>query len=493
MVATRGKARVRHATTGVVYDIEPRELDWEEVGADDREMGVEITYLAAVEHPDLGSLTWWLWEYPVGMENDRETDVGPHELVDNFSISLSDGFADEDDEEDPAARVDDLIEWFNDNFEDPARRTPYSTAEGGYEWIWGGPYDAREELSSQFPDEDEAIIDAAVKRLERHVVDWAPRDQGEGDGAGEGPDEEYQLDPYELAVTLDAMLGAIEDTDPGPVFDIDASGRIELLGWHPEPPETPEAPSPLLLELQGAVAEVLLALEGTNAHPDLLRSVQQYNEAVCATQVVVSRIYARGVALEIADDVARAAIKAEERPPLSDEAGRSLRTTLALHAGYIMATDEGRNLADGAAAYHRPVGTNRAAQQAAERLSRSIDRADDLFGPIAQAAARQAAATIGAGPNPDRSNQVAGQTLGKLIKAIGKGVLAVGGTLALEALIGSQVGAAAIHMGSAAIDGVCGFLVANLPDLQTVAALTGTELNWLNQVTRLVLAIRRRP
>ena len=37
-----------------------------------------------------------------------------------------------------------MIEWFNQNFEDPAERTPYESAEGGYQWIWGGPYDARE-------------------------------------------------------------------------------------------------------------------------------------------------------------------------------------------------------------------------------------------------------------------------------------------------------------------------------------------------------------
>ncbi len=491
MVATRGKARVRHATTGVVYEIEPDELDWQEVGAEDRDMGVEVSYSAQVEHPDLGPLTWWLWEYPMGMENDRETDVGPHELVENFSISLSDGSAEEEEDEDPAARIEAMIEWFNDNFEDPAQRTPFNTAEGGYQWIWGGPYDAREELSAQFPDEDEAIIAAAVKRLERHVFDWAPRDKGEGDGDREGADEDDPLDPDELAAALDAILGAIEDSDPGPVFAVDASGRIELLGWRPEPPATPEAPSPLLLELRGAVAELLLALDGTNAHPDVLRAAQQYDEAVCEPGVVASKVYARGVALEIADDVARAAIRVEERPPLSDEAGRSLRTTLALHAAYIMTTKDGRLLADGAAAYHRPVETILATQEAAERLSRSIDKATDLFGPKAQAAARQAAAAIGAGPNQDRSNQVAGQTLGNLTKGIGKWVLAAGGAVAIEAFIVSQVGAETVHVGAAAIDGLCGFLVAHLSDLQTVAALTGTELGWLKQVARLVLAMRR--
>ena len=38
--------------------------------------------------------------------------------------------------------------WFYQNFEDPAEKTPYVSAEGGYQWIWGGPYDASEVLSS---------------------------------------------------------------------------------------------------------------------------------------------------------------------------------------------------------------------------------------------------------------------------------------------------------------------------------------------------------
>jgi hypothetical protein len=36
--------------------------------------------------------------------------------------------------------------WFHRNFEDPAEETPYNTREGGYLYIWGGPYNAHDEL-----------------------------------------------------------------------------------------------------------------------------------------------------------------------------------------------------------------------------------------------------------------------------------------------------------------------------------------------------------
>jgi hypothetical protein len=43
------------------------------------------------------------------------------------------------------AIVDAMVEWFFNNFEDPVHHTPY---DGGYVWIWGGPYDARDELET---------------------------------------------------------------------------------------------------------------------------------------------------------------------------------------------------------------------------------------------------------------------------------------------------------------------------------------------------------
>ncbi|QLY61734.1 hypothetical protein HV211_15160 [Citrobacter freundii] len=40
--------------------------------------------------------------------------------------------------------------WFFDNFEDPANSCPYESREGGYFYIYGGPYNADEELQDKF-------------------------------------------------------------------------------------------------------------------------------------------------------------------------------------------------------------------------------------------------------------------------------------------------------------------------------------------------------
>ena len=76
----------------------------------------------------------------------------------------------------PEAAIDDLEgkslheaikDWFLSNFEDPAHETPYNGKEGGYQWIWGGPYDAREQIENYFGSAvPEEVIDA--------VVEWIP-------------------------------------------------------------------------------------------------------------------------------------------------------------------------------------------------------------------------------------------------------------------------------------------------------------------------------
>jgi len=67
-----------------------------------------------------------------------------------------------------------MVKWFFENFEDPAHRTPCD--EGEYVWIWGGPYDAREELERAFG----ALVrshamEQAVAEIEADGgLEWAP-------------------------------------------------------------------------------------------------------------------------------------------------------------------------------------------------------------------------------------------------------------------------------------------------------------------------------
>lgn len=70
-------------------------------------------------------------------------------------------------------RVDVIVEWFRSHFDDPANGLPYDSNEGGYQWIDGGPYDAREEIESAFPEASEDELNEAVDRIEGDgVFEW---------------------------------------------------------------------------------------------------------------------------------------------------------------------------------------------------------------------------------------------------------------------------------------------------------------------------------
>jgi hypothetical protein len=93
-----------------------------------------------------------------------------------------------------------IIDWFLSKYEDSAENTPYESAEGGYQYIWGGPFDAEEVIEEEFAYKasKEAIV-AAIKYLRDFGTEWAPIDHGEDEREPndyEGPDETID-DPTE--------------------------------------------------------------------------------------------------------------------------------------------------------------------------------------------------------------------------------------------------------------------------------------------------------
>lgn len=98
--------------------------------------------------------------------------------------------------------VEAMVEWFHANFEDPAQETPYETAEGGYQYIWGGPYDASEELWDAFSDARDELIARAVDEIQSDgLFYWAPT------GIRIQPDDVPGDDDYQelLGARLDAL------------------------------------------------------------------------------------------------------------------------------------------------------------------------------------------------------------------------------------------------------------------------------------------------
>jgi hypothetical protein len=74
---------------------------------------------------------------------------------------------------DPPDIVKLMVQWFFENFEDPGECMPWD--EGAYMFVWGGPFNAREELEDVFGDvvNDEAL-GKAVAKIEERGWEWAP-------------------------------------------------------------------------------------------------------------------------------------------------------------------------------------------------------------------------------------------------------------------------------------------------------------------------------
>lgn len=100
--------------------------------------------------------------------------------------------------------------WFRARFENPAERTPYESAEGGYIWIWGGPYDAEQVLRDEFEEfVPEPVIEELAGELSGECSEWAPTPS---------PDD-YDTDLLDVVTS---------NTDAAPTF-AEALGTIRRL------------------------------------------------------------------------------------------------------------------------------------------------------------------------------------------------------------------------------------------------------------------------
>ncbi|HBC3496598.1 TPA: DUF4935 domain-containing protein [Vibrio parahaemolyticus] len=64
--------------------------------------------------------------------------------------------------------------WFYARFKNPVECCPFESKEGGYQYIWGGPFDAEEELFNEFSgDIDERYIMKAVNEIEEDCTEWS--------------------------------------------------------------------------------------------------------------------------------------------------------------------------------------------------------------------------------------------------------------------------------------------------------------------------------
>lgn len=90
-----------------------------------------------------------------------------------------------------------MVKWFLQNYEDPVENCPHDS-EDGFEFVFGGPYSAVDELTSQYGDSSEQtefFIEEAAKYLDEMCIEWSAMPKDEDDSI---PDTEDLMDTEDL-------------------------------------------------------------------------------------------------------------------------------------------------------------------------------------------------------------------------------------------------------------------------------------------------------
>lgn len=83
--------------------------------------------------------------------------------------------------EERESAVEDMVQWFNSQFEDPANDTPWDGEDKEYVYVFGGPFEAIDVIGDQYADRySDEWINEAVKHVQRHGhFEWAPKSSGD--------------------------------------------------------------------------------------------------------------------------------------------------------------------------------------------------------------------------------------------------------------------------------------------------------------------------
>jgi hypothetical protein len=176
--------------------------------------------------------------------------------------------------------------WFRHFFEDPANETPHDSGEGGYQYIWGGPYDHREELQSEFEGVvSDELIERLAQTLDGYGHEWAPTSNHPA-RADDRPDDENEesWDP-DLGTLIDALERGQEVNFDAPESPARATiaERLQAVEQalaelqhggigHNQPPEAIEVVEALEDAQQQQIASAIgvVRVEITKARPDAL-------------------------------------------------------------------------------------------------------------------------------------------------------------------------------------------------------------------------------
>jgi hypothetical protein len=226
-------------------------------------------------------------------------------------------------------------------------------------------------------------------------------------------DEQWNEDPRPAAVNrrIAALLAEhtrpdpIPPQGPGPHFTLGPDLRIALA-----PPAELDADGNNLARIHNLLPTVRQAaadLAGhlnPNTQPEISRNLSTYRVALAGEPETIAWgiVFGLGLRLDNAAAAARREIEDRLQPPLEDAAQEALDTVLALHGPLILATKEGRELADEADRYHQTREEQAALRDDMREVATALGNSSEIIEPEAAKVANDAVEAIGEGRHPER-------------------------------------------------------------------------------------------
>jgi hypothetical protein len=157
------------------------------------------------------------------------------------------------------------------------------------------------------------------------------------------------------------------------------------------------------LPLVRQAANDLAACLNPNYQP-LFRNLTDYSAAIAGEPETISWgvVFGLGVRLDNAAAAARRQIDDRMLPPLEDAAQEALDSVLMLHGPLILATKEGRELAETADGFRLTREQQAILRTDAEAITERLRNSPDLIEPVAAELGQMAAESIGEGGHPER-------------------------------------------------------------------------------------------
>jgi hypothetical protein len=152
--------------------------------------------------------------------------------------------------------IDGIQSWFFENFEEAVQNTPYNSREGGYLYIHGGPYDAREIIEAVFAHYvSDDVINEVIDQIEHQGDTWVP-----SSNRRIAPEEEFDDPPVEyLHRRMRKRIDELEE------LLRDDSSAVAGIG-HNNPPESIEG-QPIRTEEKEEILEALGVLNSQPVRP----------------------------------------------------------------------------------------------------------------------------------------------------------------------------------------------------------------------------------